>query len=68
MAGAANSTIGSIVSQARSQDRSQCDMKESVARNGALATAAAIAQVKQDWMTPNTKWLNRRGIPSMEGF
>ena len=48
MAGAANSTIGSIMIQATSQDLNQCDMKVSVAMKGKLAIPAAIAQVRPD--------------------
>ena len=56
IAGAANTTTGSIRSHAISQDRSQCCRKESLAKNGKLAIAAAIADVSPDWMTPKTKW------------
>ena len=57
MAGAANNTTGNIISQATNPDRSQCMVKEPSAMNGRLAIAAAIAQVKPDWITPKTKWL-----------
>jgi len=40
-------------------------MKAPDAKRGKLAIAAAIAQVRPDWINPKTKWLNRRGIPSM---
>ena len=46
MAGAANSTTGSIRSQENSQDWSQCRTKLPDATSGKLAIAAAIAQVK----------------------
>ena len=52
MAGAANSTTGNITSQARSPDFIQCFAKEPSAKNGKLAIAAAMAQVKPDWITP----------------
>ena len=52
MAGAANTTTGNIINHAKNQDCSQCDRNEPVSRNGKLAIAAAIAQVKQDWITP----------------
>src|SRR5262245_47569880 len=29
--------------------------------------AAAMRQVRPDWRTPKTKWLYRRGMPSMAG-
>jgi hypothetical protein len=48
MAGAANSTIGSIVIQATIDDRSQWIKKVPVAMKGKLAIAAAIAQVRPD--------------------
>jgi hypothetical protein len=32
---------------------------------GKLAIPAAMAHVRPDWINPKTKWLNRRGIPSM---
>jgi hypothetical protein len=48
MAGAANSTIGSIVIQATNDDRSQWIKKVPVAMKGKLAIAAAIAQVRPD--------------------
>ena len=52
MAGAANSTTGNIMNQARSPDFSQCFAKEPSAKNGKLAMAAATVQVKPDWITP----------------
>jgi hypothetical protein len=52
MAGAANSTIGSIVIQATNDDHSQWLTKAPVVANGRLAIAAAIAQVRPDWITP----------------
>ena len=48
MAGAANSTIGSIMIQATNDDRSQWITKVPVAMKGKLAIAAAIAQVRPD--------------------
>ncbi len=48
IAGAANSTIGDIVIQEKSQDCSQCVTNAPPAKNGKLAIAAAIAQVKPD--------------------
>ncbi len=48
MAGAANSTIGSIMVQATNDDRSQWVTKVSVAMKGKLAIPAAIAQVRPD--------------------
>jgi hypothetical protein len=43
IAGAANSTIGDIVIQAKSQDCSQCVTNVPPAKKGKLAIAAAIA-------------------------
>jgi hypothetical protein len=48
MAGAANSTTGNIRSQENSQDCSQCTTKLPDVIMGALAIAAAIAQVNPD--------------------
>ena len=48
MAGAANSTIGSIMIQATNHDCSQWVMKVPVATKGKLAIPAAIAQVRPD--------------------
>ena len=45
LAGAAKSTIGTIVAHAINQELSQCAMKANSPRNGALAIAAAIAEV-----------------------
>jgi hypothetical protein len=46
--GAAKSTTGNITIQAISQDFDQCTMKLPSVRNGKLAVAAAIAQVRPD--------------------
>lgn len=46
--GVANRTIGNIMIQATSHDCSQCAMNVPLARNGELAIAAAIAQVRPD--------------------
>ena len=46
IAGAANSTIGDIVIQAKIQDWSQCVTNVPPAMNGKLAIAAAIAHVE----------------------
>ena len=48
IAGAANNTIGIIVIQAMIHDCSQCEANVPAARNGALAIAAATAQVRPD--------------------
>ena len=48
MAGAANSTIGSIMIQATNDDRNQWITKVPVAMKGKLAIAAAIVQVRPD--------------------
>ena len=48
MAGAANSTIGSIMIQATNHDCSQWVTKVPVATKGKLAIPAAIAQVSPD--------------------
>jgi hypothetical protein len=48
MAGAANSTIGSIMIQATNHDCSQWFMKVPIAMKGELAIPAAIAQVRPD--------------------
>jgi hypothetical protein len=53
--GAANKTKGVITIQAMSQDLSQLATNIPWPRNGALAIPAATAQVKPDWMNPNTK-------------
>jgi hypothetical protein len=55
MSGAANRTKGIIVAHATIHDFSQWLMKIPSCRNGALAIAAAIAQVKPAWIIPNTK-------------
>ena len=48
MVGAANKTIGNMMSQANSHDCSQCEANVPDAKNGALAIAAATAQVRPD--------------------
>ena len=48
MAGAANSTIGSISPQAMSQDRIQCEVNRPSAKNGILAMPDAMAEVRPD--------------------
>lgn len=48
MPGAANSTIGNIITQAINHDCSQCATNVPDAINGKLAIAAAIAQVRPD--------------------
>ena len=45
MNGAAKSTTGIIVAQAINQELNQCSRKADSAKNGALAIAAAIAEV-----------------------
>jgi hypothetical protein len=55
IAGAASITIGIVVIHAISQERSQFSRKAKVSRKGMLATPAAIADVRPDWMTPKTK-------------
>ncbi len=50
--GAAKITIGNIISQARSHDCTQCGTNEPAPGTEAVAIAAAMAQVRQDWMTP----------------
>lgn len=55
MAGAANNTTGSMMIQASTAERSQCERNAPSLKNGALATAAATAEVNPDWITPNTK-------------
>lgn len=57
IAGAASRTTGNIVSQAINQDASQFRKKLPAASEGRLAMAAAIRQVKPDWMTAKTKWV-----------
>ena len=52
IAGAASSTIGSIMIQATNQDCSQWATKDPAARKGTFATPVAIAQVRPDCMTP----------------
>jgi len=57
--------MGMVVIHAISQESSQFAMKAKVPRKGTLATPAAIADVRPDWMTPNTKYpyfLGIRGI------
>ena len=56
MAGAASITIGMVVIHAISQEPSQFSTNAKVPRKGTLATPAAIADVRPDWMTPNTKY------------
>lgn len=60
--GAASITIGNIVTQDSSHDRIQFFAKMPSSISGRLATAAAMAQVRPDWMIPKTKWLYRLGI------
>jgi hypothetical protein len=55
MAGAANITAGSIITQLMSQAKIQLDRNFPVVQSGKLATAAAMQLVKPDWMTPKTK-------------
>src|SRR6516225_4906018 len=57
IAGAASRTIGNIVTQAISQDTSQCQKKLPVVTDGKLAMPAAIKHVSPDGMTAKTKWL-----------
>jgi hypothetical protein len=57
MSGVANRTKGIIVAHAIIHDLSQWLMKIPWYINGALAIAAAIAQVKSDRINPNRKWL-----------
>ena len=65
IAGAATTTSGNIVIQDTSHDSNQFRKKLPVEIDGKLAIPAAISDVNPDWMTPKTKWLWRRGIPSM---
>jgi hypothetical protein len=48
MAGAANKTMGNMMVQATSHDFSQCTTNVPDDKNGKLAIAAAIKQVKPD--------------------
>jgi len=48
-------TKGVMMIQAMIQDLSQLATNIPWPRNGALAIAAATAQVKPDWMNPNRK-------------
>nr|GAJ36403.1 hypothetical protein BDOA9_0156200 [Bradyrhizobium sp. DOA9] len=55
IAGAANSTTGSIAAHAISQDTIQCRTNSTGLPAGKLATPAAISEVSPDWMMPKTK-------------
>lgn len=55
MAGAASSTMGTVVAHTTSQEPSQCSTNAKVSRKGTLATAAVIADVRPDWTTLKTK-------------
>ncbi len=55
MAGAASITMGMVVIQAISQEPSQFPTNAKLPRKGRLATPAAIADVRPDWMTPKTR-------------
>jgi hypothetical protein len=55
IAGAARRTTGSIVAQEISHDASQCLTNTDGEVAGRLAMAAAIRQVRPDWITLNTK-------------
>ncbi len=55
ISGAANRTSGSIVAHAMSQEVIQWWRKEPSPKNDPLATAAAIEDVRPDWITPKTK-------------
>jgi len=57
MSGAARITTGNIVAHDNSHDRIQFFANKPSSMSGRLAIAAAIAQVRPDWMMPNTKWL-----------
>ena len=62
MNGAAKTTTGSIMSHDISQDEIQFRKKLPSSKKAKLATAAAIQEVRPDWITPKIKWPYRCGI------
>jgi hypothetical protein len=65
IAGAATTTIGTIIAQESSQALNQWLKNESGVTNVALALAETSADVRPDWRMPNTWWTYLRGMLSI---